>query len=159
MIAGIIFVFVLGTLFHFAYEWSGNNTFVGLFTPVNESVWEHTKLIFFPMLLFGSYASIKLKSKYPCIDSAFAFGALLGVILIIILFYTYSGILGFNISFFDISIFYISVLLTFVAVFNMTKSCIVENYNFLLKIFVVITMVLFFVFIFSAPDIALFVSP
>ena len=51
IITGIIFVSIVGTLFHFVYEWSGNNILIGLFTPINESIWEHTKLIFFPIAI------------------------------------------------------------------------------------------------------------
>lgn len=50
-IFSILFVFLLGTLLHFTYELSGNNLFIATFSAVNESVWEHLKLIFFPSLL------------------------------------------------------------------------------------------------------------
>ena len=46
-IARILSVSLLGTLLHFTYRWSGRNP---LIAPVNESVWEHMKLLFFPML-------------------------------------------------------------------------------------------------------------
>ena len=42
-IIGFVFVSVIGTLAHFVFEWSGNNTVVGLFCPINESPWEHLK--------------------------------------------------------------------------------------------------------------------
>lgn len=45
------FISILGVLLHFTYEWSNDNPAVGLFSAVNESTWEHLKLIFFPMLL------------------------------------------------------------------------------------------------------------
>ena len=54
MILAAIVVFVLGTLAHFVYDWSGQNSFIGLLTPVNESTWEHMKLLFFPMLIIGT---------------------------------------------------------------------------------------------------------
>ena len=54
-------VLALGAAAHFFYEWSGNNFFVGMFSPVNESVWEHMKLAFFPMLLFSFAANLFLK--------------------------------------------------------------------------------------------------
>ena len=54
-IAGIVFTSILGTLAHFIYEWSNENFLVGLFTPVSESTWEHMKLLFFPMLLYGVF--------------------------------------------------------------------------------------------------------
>ena len=41
-----ILVLISGVLLHFAYEWSGNNPLVGAFSAVNESTWEHLKLIF-----------------------------------------------------------------------------------------------------------------
>lgn len=50
-IVSIIFVCILGTLLHFTYELSGENQLVASFSAVNESVWEHLKLLFFPMLL------------------------------------------------------------------------------------------------------------
>ena len=42
MAAGAAIV-IAGTLLHFVYGWSGRNLLVGLVSPVNESVWEHTK--------------------------------------------------------------------------------------------------------------------
>ncbi|MDD7025196.1 MAG: DUF6512 family protein, partial [Oscillospiraceae bacterium] len=50
-ITGILFVIITGTISHFVYEWSQNNFILGLFFPVNESTWEHMKLLFFPMLI------------------------------------------------------------------------------------------------------------
>ena len=50
----IIFMIIAmgaGTLFHFIYEWSGFHPLAGLFAPVNESTWEHLKMLFFPVLL------------------------------------------------------------------------------------------------------------
>ena len=88
MIKGILFVSIVGTLWHFVYEWSGQNPIVGLFFPVNESTWEHMKLLFFPMLLYTLYAYKKLKDAFPCIPSALLYGILSGTFLIPLLFYT-----------------------------------------------------------------------
>lgn len=60
-ILGVIFTFLAGTLLHFTYEWSGNNFWVGLFSPVNESTWEHMKLLFFPMLFYSIASGILLR--------------------------------------------------------------------------------------------------
>lgn len=48
---GAIFSLAVGALSHFFYEWSGGSTAAGIFFPVNESVWEHMKLVFFPFLV------------------------------------------------------------------------------------------------------------
>ena len=50
-IFSIIFTFVLGTLLHFTYQLSGENKIVEMFSAINESVWEHLKLVYFPMLI------------------------------------------------------------------------------------------------------------
>ena len=52
LIIGAVFTIITGTLLHFVYEWSGESLFVGIFSPINESVWEHLKLLFFPMSVF-----------------------------------------------------------------------------------------------------------
>ena len=81
-IIGTVFVIFLGTISHFFYDWSNNNFIVGLFAPVNESTWEHMKLIFFPMLLFSLFAIPKLKENHPCITSSLFSGILVGTALI-----------------------------------------------------------------------------
>ncbi len=50
---GILFTAALGSFGHFAYDLSKENILVALFCPVNESTWEHLKLLFFPFLLFS----------------------------------------------------------------------------------------------------------
>ena len=47
-ILGFIFVAALGTLLHFTFEWSNQNRIVAFFSAVNESMWEHLKLLVFP---------------------------------------------------------------------------------------------------------------
>ena len=85
-IIGIIFVLLTGTLAHFLYDWTGNNHIVGLFTPINESIWEHMKLLFFPMLIYALIMILKFHRKYSHITSALSFGILTGTILIPIFF-------------------------------------------------------------------------
>lgn len=50
---GFIWLVGIGTLIHFAYQGLGKNVLVGIFCPVNESVWEHLKLGFTSLLLFS----------------------------------------------------------------------------------------------------------
>lgn len=159
IIIGIVFVSVLGTFLHFAYALSGNNLFVGLFTPINESIWEHTKLIYFPMLIYSIYLNIKLKDTYPCISSATILGALFGVLLIIVLFYTYSGILGHHISLIDISIFYISVIASFYITYKFAQSCKANHFNMLLQILNILMICAFIIFTLHAPKLPLFIAP
>ena len=49
-IFSVIFTWILGTILHFLYEWSGDNKIIASFSAVNESTWEHLKLVFFPTI-------------------------------------------------------------------------------------------------------------
>lgn len=158
-VAGIIFTLIVGTLFHFIYEWSGNNYIVGFISPVNESTWEHMKLIFFPMLFYSFYMNHKLKSQYSCVTSALLFSIILGTFLIPVIFYTYSGILGRNILFLDILTFIISVLIAFYAVYRLTLSCRLKNFETLPAVLLLLLSACFLVFTYNPPDIGIFRKP
>jgi len=156
---GIIFVLITGTISHFVYDWSGQNVFIGFFFPVNESIWEHKKLIFFPMLLYSFYVNKKMKDTNSCVTSSFLFGTLVGTVLIPIIFYTYSGILGFNLLILDLLTFALSVLGGFYAAYKATLSCRFTSYERLLKIAVFLMAIAFFFFSYFPPDIAFFENP
>ena len=156
LIIGTIFVIVLGTLSHFFYEWSNNNFVVGFFSPVNESTWEHMKLVFFPMLLFSLIANYRLKSIYPCITSSLLFGILLGTFLIPIFFYTYTGILGYNVLVLDLITFILAVICSFSSVYRLTLSCRMQNHTTILCIAVCVVFVCCILFTVYPPSIALF---
>lgn len=137
VIAGFFVVGILGTLFHFVYDWSGQAWFVGLFVPVNESTWEHMKLLFIPMLLYisGCFLLIKRKNDKKYISKKDStgimgggeeksnelyrivytglFGNMAGTWSIPFLFYGYMGILGFEVAWIDISTFFIAVFIAF----------------------------------------------
>lgn len=158
-IIGIVLTLITGTLMHFTYEWSGNNPIVGLISPVNESTWEHMKLVFFPMLFYSFYMKNKLKNEYPCISSAMNFGILLGTLLIPTIFYTYSGILGYNLLILDIATFAISVLISFYAIYKFSLSCQLEKYQIQLRLIVLFFALCFVVFTNTPPNIGIFSDP
>lgn len=119
LILGTIFVLILGTLSHFFYEWSGNNAIVGIFSPVDESVPEHMKLVFYPMLLFSIGIYPFLKKAYPRIGFALFVGLLAATFAIPILFYAYTFILGRDYLILDILVFVVSVVLGFRIVYSL----------------------------------------
>lgn len=157
IIIGILFVWIIGTLFHFVYEWSGENLIVGLISPVNESVWEHIKLIFFPMLLFGLLT--KNEDTSPCQTSAYYAGMLIGTLLIPVMFYIYTPILGGSNLVIDILIFYLSVFIAFALSYYLSKNCLLRKYNGLLFFAVMLLMLLFFIFTFVPPSLPIFSTP
>lgn len=158
-LGGIFFVLTAGTLSHFLYEWSGNHFIAGLFSPVNESTWEHMKLLFFPMLLYSIFETIRLRRMYPCICSANALGILLGTFSIPVIFYTYTGILGTHYLFLDVCTFLIGVLIGFVCSYFITINCSCKKYSKILYGIVLLLMAGFFLFTIYPPKLGIFIPP
>ncbi|MBQ3409069.1 MAG: hypothetical protein IJH12_07710 [Clostridia bacterium] len=157
-ITSAIIVALLGTLLHFTYNLSGNNNLVALFSSVNESTWEHLKLLFFPMLLTsiaGYLFLFKSLNGYWC---ARAIGISISLIFTVVFFYTYSGILGKNIAFIDIISFFFSIILGEISSYTLMRNNIpcIEKYAIL---FLIILTVSFVIFTFNPPNIGLFIDP
>ena len=93
-LAGALFTAAMGTLLHFVYDWSGGWGAAAAFSAVNESTWEHMKLLFFPMFLFSVVQVCCLGRNYPNFLAARGVSTVTGVALIPVLFYTYTGVLG-----------------------------------------------------------------
>lgn len=158
-IIGIIFVLITGTLAHFLYDWTGNNYIVGFFTPINESIWEHMKLLFFPMLIYSLFLILKSGKIYPCITSSLCFGIIMGTILIPILYYAYTSILGKNFFVLDISTFILSIIIAFWLSYKFTLSCKLEPYTLLLCFLVGILFFCFILFTYNPPETRIFEDP
>ena len=158
-IIGIVFVLITGTLAHSLYSWTGSNYIAGLFAPVNESIWEHMKLLFFPMLLYSIFLIFRFNKTYPCIMSALSFGILTGTILIPVLYYAYTFVLGKNIFILDIGTFLLSILIAFWLSYKLTLSCRLEPYTILLCCLVCVLIICFLLFTYNPPDAKIFKDP
>ena len=110
-IAGFLFTALAGPLLHFAYDWSGENRIVAAFSAVNESTWEHMKLLFVPVFLFSLLEMAVLTSRYRNLLAVKLAVTLAGLAAIPTLFYTYTGILGQGNQIADIAIFYLAAAL------------------------------------------------
>lgn len=106
--AGFVFTSVLGTLLHFLFDWCGQSTLAALFSAVNESIWEHMKLLYYPMLLFSFVEYRAFGKQFPQFWCVKFWGLLLGLTLIPVLYYTYTGILGTSADWFNVIIFFLA---------------------------------------------------
>ena len=156
---GIIFVIILGTLSHFLYDWSAQQWIIGFFTPVNESVWEHMKLLFFPMLIYSLFMVYHCRKDYPCVASSLCFGILTGTLFIPLFFYAYTFLLGKDIFVIDILIFIFSVILAFWISYKNTLSCGCKSHTLLLICLVSILFISFVIFTYRPPNLKLFEDP
>ena len=157
--AGFAFVTFGGTILHFLYEWTGGSILVAPFSGVNESTWEHMKLLFWPLFLFALVQRFFFKDQenYWCVKLA---EILLGLVLIPVQFYTYNGAFGKSPDWLNIAIFYITVLLVFLFEWWVLKNdrlqCKCPRLAFAI---VCLIGVLFVVFTFVPPQIPLFQDP
>lgn len=160
-IMGTVFIILFGTLLHFVYEWSGNNAFVGIFGAVNESTWEHLKLLFWPAFIFSIIEYIFIGKDFNNYITAKAISFYVGILLIITLFYTYTGIIGNNCLVMDISIFIISVIISQYIGYKITtaNSDVSMKVNIISFIAIVLLVLAFVVFTFNPPQIPLFKDP
>ena len=107
-LGGFLFTGALGTLLHFVYEWSGGSALAAWFSAVNESTWEHMKLLFVPVFLFSVVPVSVLGRDCPHLLWSRALSTLAGLALIPVLFYTYTGVLGFYVNWANIAVFYLA---------------------------------------------------
>lgn len=153
-IIGYFFVGILGAFQHFFYEWFGHNKFVACFAPINESPWEHLKLIFFPMMLFTVFEYIILGEEAGNIVMLKYIGTLLAMFFTISAYYTYSGIIGKNYMIPDLIIFYLAIFIP--PFLTVKKIRHMKNSNFFGLLLWVLTGALFVIFTFYVPQIGLF---
>lgn len=112
-IAGFFFVLVMGISLHFTYAWSGQNNIVALFSAVNESIWEHLKLIFYPAFIYSFYEYFSYGKAYPDFYAVKMTAILSALSFVVMFYYTYSGVLGFNLLLVDILDFVIADFICF----------------------------------------------
>lgn len=159
LLAGFVATSLGGTLLHFLYEWTNRNILIAPFSSVNESTWEHMKLLFYPMFMFAVIQGRKFKDckNFWCAKLA---GIATGLVLIPVLFYTYNGAFGKSPNWINIAIFFISVVLAFIL-----ETRILKTDSFQCKAprlaFAIICLIglVFVVFTFATPQIQIFEDP
>ena len=119
---GISFVILVGAALHFAFAWSGYWKPMALVAPVNESVWEHFKLAFWPALLWTFLENAMRELDARAFWSAKGCALLVAPILIAIIFYGYTAVLGQNIFALDIATFVIAVVVAQLASAQLVKA-------------------------------------
>lgn len=156
-IAGFLFTSSVGVLLHFLYDWTKQNALAAPFSAVNESIWEHMKLLYFSWILF---AWIQKKFNQKNFWSVKLAGIMTGLILIPVLYYTYTGIFGKSVDWFNIAIFFITTAVSYFVeawILNHKKSIFVSEKNS--KIILFVLALIFVLFSFVPPQIPIFKDP
>ena len=147
---------LVGTILHFLYDCTGGSIGVAPFSGVNESTWEHMKLLFWPLFLFAVVQRLFFREQEN-FWWVKLWGILLGLLLIPVLFYTCNGAFGKSPDWVNISIFYICAG----AVFLFERWALQNIHASGRMGFIVICLVgaLFVVFTFAPPRLPLFQDP
>ena len=156
-----IIIGIAGTLWHFIYEWTGENPVIGAIAPVNESVWEHLKLLFFPALIYFIIEYFLCREQYENLIPADVIGIFIGMLTITAFFYTYSEILGYNVSALDILSYFLGLGITLYIKSRILKkkSFSSKTAKYLSLILTAVTAVLFAVWSFCPPRLGIFIPP
>lgn len=110
---GFLFTSLGGSLLHFVYDWTNQSLLAAPFSAVNESTWEHMKLLFFPMFVFAlveNRFSAAKRDDFWCVKLA---GIVTGLTMIPVLFYTGSGVFGPLPDWLNITIFFLSAAVAY----------------------------------------------
>ena len=153
-----IFSILLGTLLHFTYNLSNNNIFVASFSAINESTWEHLKLIFFPLLITTIIGYFYIGKKNSYFIFAQTIGIIISLLFIVIFFYTYTGAFGINSGFINILSFIIAILLGNFISYKLLSSFFTLDKKIPLLILIILFF-LFIIFTYIPPKINLFRDP
>lgn len=155
----VIICVVLGTILHFTYEWSRENVIIGLFSAVNESTWEHLKLVFFPMTWMAIIGYFVIGRRTNNYWFAQTIGILVSMFFTIISFYTYTGIIGTNFAVINIAIFIISIVFGCYVTYKLLISKKIYKAELVSIIFLLIILFSFILYTFRTPEIAIFKDP
>lgn len=149
-----IILATMGFLLHFAYDWSGQNNIIGLFSATNESTWEHLKLLFFPMLFVTIWDSLRGNTS-PGFLKRRIMSIMAGMLVIVIMFYTAFGITSRIIDWYNIATYLIGLLATLILDKYITVEDNLYSAYTALALFILFT-VAFAVFSFKAPSVGIF---
>jgi len=109
--AGAVFIILVGSALHFVFDWTGGWRPAALFAAVNESIWEHLKLAFWPGLAWALLPSGSGGAALPERLAVRGYSLALTAILIVAIFVSYTRILGDNLLALDIGTFVLAVVI------------------------------------------------
>ena len=148
---------VAGAALHFLYD-AWPNPLTALVSPVNESVWEHLKLLFWPMLAAGFWLSRGAKDRGALWSGVFA-AELLMPLFLLGAYYSLGSGFGVMSLALDIALYAAAMGFGFLAAYWISKSKKLENAAGWLLLPVILYGACLILFTFAAPPLAVFTPP
>lgn len=159
IIKGVPWLFIIGSFMHFLYDLSGKSTIIGLFSAVNESIWEHTKMVLLPVICWWTIYYLIIGKKDNINKDKWFAGALMAlltsIITIPLLYYFYTQAFGVQLLAVDISILFLALLFGQLVGLHFYRYSKGVNSKIVLGIFGVL-IIIFMVWTFYPPNVPLF---
>ncbi len=158
-LSGIIFVFLLGALLHFLFEWFGESPIAGAFASVNESVWEHFKQGFWPMCLFAAIEYRFIRGFANNFLTAKAIAVYVIPLVTALIFYAYTAIIGNEILIVDILIFAAAITIGQLISYKIMISKALPGYmNYVSLVLILALAIILVLFTFYPPHLPIFLD-
>lgn len=153
---GLLFSLIFSFVFHSMYEWIGT---LGFIFPISESVWEHIKILVMPYLLYAiiEYFILKPRDTFNYF-SIKAISIIIMPVIMIILFYTYSGIIGINYIAVDVIIGILSIGIGYIISYKLLSVDYKVKRKTPIIISSVILLLMIVIFTYFPPNINLFLE-
>lgn len=159
-IVGFAVTGLLGTLLHFVYDWTGEMRVAAAFSAVNESTWEHMKLLFVPFLVFTVVEFIVFSEAFRNFFAVKAVGVLSGLATIPVLFYTLTGMFGSLPGWANIMIFFLADALAYLVSYRLMTAGRLRGGAMQLAGFALLWLLFAFVWCtYRPPHLPLFLDP
>ncbi len=139
LIISFLFISIIGTLFHFTYDYFKHNKVALIFSAVNESVWEHIKMGLSSALLFSIFDGFKY-GKVGTYFFAKSISLLMIILIIPISFYGCKLLFKRSFLVIDILIFYIATFASsysFFYIIRNIKEIYILNYIGCIMLFII----------------------
>ena len=166
IILSVPFIFSIGCLLHFIYNWSAHITIIGLFAPVNESTWEQLKMVFWPTLIWwsgGYLKNVHTNKIQPCPwFFSCAISILLGCLLTGAFYQMFTAIIGHDFFIINLLFMLVAIVLAqlsalyFYQTMKPKYSIVCFLFDFIFLFFIIIV---FLYFTLDPPHLSLFVDP
>ncbi len=148
-------------VFHFAYEWLNKNIGIAWLFATNESVWEHSKIIFYPYLIYSIVEYFVVKSEISSLKvylTAKSIPLILCIPVMVTIFFTYSGIIGKNFLAIDILMTITIIVAMFIFSYKTITHQYTAKYVYLYASIAVILTILIIIFTYYPIHINLFLD-
>ena len=143
-IIAVIGIFILNFIFHFVYEWIPS-TITAIFFPVNESIWEHQKLIFTSVIFYGiiDYLILqKFKIKYNNFFTSLFVSAITIIPIFLIIYLPFYYKIGPKMVL-NIIVMLISIIISQIISYYILKAKDCDKLNLISLILIIISYIVF----------------